>query len=99
PGEFAIGSGAVALIPRGPEFGGKIARVIFQKQPAVDPKAKRPAARPSNNVARLEFATRPTERLTLDAPVLTSLISGEREKRRPVALSALPPLMVDAVLS
>ena len=35
----------------------------------------------------------------LDAPVLTSLVSGEREKRRPVALSAIPPRMVQAVLA
>ena len=35
----------------------------------------------------------------LDAPVLTSLISGEREKRRPVALAAIPPRVTQAVLA
>jgi len=42
---------------------------------------------------------RASERLTLDAPVLTALISGEREKRRPVALGAMAPVMWQAVLS
>jgi penicillin-binding protein 1B len=40
-----------------------------------------------------------SDRLTLDAPVLTALISGEREKRRPVALGAMAPAMWQAVLS
>src|SRR5262249_17682637 len=33
------------------------------------------------------------------APVLTSLIDGEREKRRPVALAVIPPRVVNAVLA
>src|SRR5207253_8790442 len=41
-----------------------------------------------------------TERLTLDAPVLTALGSGaEREKKRAVALSVIPERMVQAVLA
>src|SRR5262249_6936676 len=40
-----------------------------------------------------------TERLILESPVLTSLINGEREKRRPVALSAIPERMTQAVLA
>src|SRR5438309_2091160 len=39
------------------------------------------------------------ERLTLDAPVLSAIVAGEREKRRPVALSAMNPRMVEAVLA
>src|SRR6185295_13065188 len=34
PGEFALGSGVVTLVPRGPEFKGEVARVIFQKPAA-----------------------------------------------------------------
>ena len=33
----------------------------------------------------------------LDAPVLTALAGGEREKRRAVALSAIPERMREAV--
>jgi membrane peptidoglycan carboxypeptidase len=50
----------------------------------------RPAAR-----AGIEI----TERLILDAPVLTSLGQGEREKRRAVALSVIPDRMRQAVLA
>src|SRR5439155_20589651 len=53
----------------------------------------------SDRVERLELAGSASERLTLDAPVLTSLINGEREKRRPVALKAIPPRVVEAVLA
>ncbi len=31
PGEFAIGAGAIALIPRAPEFKGQVVRVVFQR--------------------------------------------------------------------
>src|SRR6185295_9589017 len=48
---------------------------------------------------RLELGTKATERLVLDAPVLTALGSGERAKRRPVALTAIPQRMTQAVLA
>ena len=101
PGEFALGQGTVAILPRGPEFKGKAVRVVFQRTPASDVRsaARRTAPpRPADRVLQLELATRPSERLTLDAPVLTAL-GGEREKRRPVALSAIPERMVQAVLA
>ena len=41
----------------------------------------------------------PAERLVLDTPLLTALTTGEREKRRPVALSAIPDRVVQAVLA
>ena len=95
PGEFAVGNGAVSLLPRGPQFKGQTVRVVFQR-----PGARRSAPpRPSNRVERLELGESASERLTLDAPVLTSLINGEREKRRPVALKAIPPRVVEAVLA
>jgi len=101
PGEFALGQGTVAILPRGPEFKGKAVRVVFQRTPASDVRsaARRTAPpRPADRVLQLELATRPSERLTLDAPVLTAL-GGEREKRRPVALSAIPERMVQAALA
>jgi penicillin-binding protein 1B len=101
PGEFSIGQGTVAILPRGPEFKGKAVRVVFQRTPTSDVRSttRRTAPpRPADRVLQLELATRPSERLTLDAPVLTAL-GGEREKRRPVALSAIPERMVQAVLA
>ena len=38
PGEFAVGPGIVALVPRGAEFNGQVARVVFQRPPIVDSK-------------------------------------------------------------
>ena len=103
-GEFAIGAGAVAIMPRVSELNGQAVRVIFQRPPAPDPKAaaraKKPAPPPRvpDRVQRLEIGTKPSERLVLDAPVLTAL-GGEREKRRPVALAAIPERMQQAVLA
>ena len=104
PGEFVVGSGDVTIMPRGAEFKGRSVRVVFQRPtPPAKPTARRPAkpAPPPvfDRVLALERDSRPTERLTLDAPVLTALISGEREKRRPVALAAIPSRMTQAVLA
>jgi penicillin-binding protein 1B len=101
PGEFAIVPGAVAIMPRAPQLKGQLVRVTFQRQtpPPVRPAARRAPPRPADRVLQLDLANHPSERLTLDAPVLTALVSGEREKRRPVALSAIPDRMVQAVLA
>ena len=102
PGEFAVGANAVAILPRSAEFKGQVVRVVFQRPAAAPVKpaaARRPPPRPLDRVQQLELGTRQSERLTLDAPVLTSLISGEREKRRPVALAAIPARMTQAVLA
>jgi penicillin-binding protein 1B len=101
PGEFAILPGAVAILPRGPETKGKVVRVLFQKPAKPDARAaaRRTPPRPPDRVDRLELGTQASERLTLDTPVLTSLIGGEREKRRPVALAAIPPRMTQAVMA
>src|SRR5205814_3919857 len=62
--------------------------------------SRRPARpRPADRVLQLEIANHPSERLTLDAPVLASLGGGEREKRRPVALAAIPERVKQAVLA
>jgi len=102
-GEFAIGNGAVSIVPRGADFKGQLVRVVFERPAPAAPRAaaarKPPPKRPADRVLQLELNARPSERLVLDAPVLTSLISGEREKRRPVALSAIPTRMTQAVLA
>jgi penicillin-binding protein 1B len=100
-GEFAIGQGAVAIMPRVPELKGQAVRVVFQQPPSPKPVAKgkkAPPPRVADRVQHVEVAGKTTERVTLDAPVLTAL-GGEREKRRPVALAAIPPRMQQAVLA
>jgi len=100
PGEFTIGDGAVSIMPRAKELAGQVVRVVFRAPaPPVRNAARRPAPRAADRVQRLEVGKRVPERLTLDAPLLTSLIAGEREKRRPVALAAIPPHVVQAVLA
>src|SRR5262249_25866543 len=102
PGEFAIGKGNVTIKPRGAELKGQIVRVVFQRPgtPEVKQVSRRtPPPKPPDRVDRLEGGTHPSHRGTPRAPVLTSLVSGEREKRRPVALSAIPQRMIQAVLA
>jgi penicillin-binding protein 1B len=100
-GEFAIGAGAVAIMPRVPELQGQAVRVVFQRPPDPRPVAKGkkvPPPRVADRVLRIEVGAKPSERVVLDAPVLTAL-GGEREKRRPVALAAIPARMQQAVLA
>ena len=107
PGEFAVGAGEVSIMPRSPTFKGQIVRVVFERPPAPSRAApgraapKKPPARPriADHVLQLELGSKITERLVLDAPVLTSLGQGEREKRRAVALSVIPDRMRQAVLA
>jgi penicillin-binding protein 1B len=95
PGEFAIAGGAVVIKPRPAELKGQPVRVVFQR-----PGVRRAAnARPPDRVFALELGGRPRDRVTLDAPLLTSLVNGEREKRRPVALAAIPDRLRQAVLA
>jgi penicillin-binding protein 1B len=101
PGEFVVGKGDVTILPRAAEFKGQSVRVIFERPPAPGRTTRRRPSPPppADRVLGLERASRATERLTLDAPVLTSLVTGEREKKRPVALAAIPPRMTNAVLA
>jgi penicillin-binding protein 1B len=102
PGEFAIGNGMISIRPRGTEFKGQVVKVVFQRPTVPDVRkaaARRPPPRPPERVQRLELGTKVSERLVLDAPVLTALAVGEREKRRPVALTAIPEHMQQAVLA
>ena len=50
-------------------------------------------------ISGLEAGERRTDKVTLDTPLLTALISTGREKRRQVPLSAIPSRMVQAVLA
>jgi penicillin-binding protein 1B len=102
PGEFSIGTGAVTVLPRPAQFKGQAVRVVFQKP---TPPPKRPPARPvrtppkpADHVEELQIGSQVSERLLLDAALLSSYVA-EREKRRPVALSALPAHVVQAVLA
>jgi penicillin-binding protein 1B len=93
PGEFAIGRGTIVLLPRDGADRGRLVRATFEvpKTAAV--------AIPGGRISDLRVDDRPAPRVTLDPPLLTALISSGREKRRRVALSAIPQRMVQAVLA
>ena len=101
PGEFSVVSTSVTIIPRVADLKGQLVRVDFQKpRPAVKDASRRaPPPKPADRIERLVVGRQSSERVTLEAPLLTSLVNGEREKRRPVALAAIPPHMVHAVLA
>lgn len=99
PGEFATGENAVALVPRTGDWAGRTVLATFTK-PAVVKAGARPAPAGTDRLVRLEvLAVGQRERVTLETPLLTSLMSGEREKRRQVQLKQIPPHVVNAVLA
>lgn len=93
PGEFTVGRDAVIIIPRDGDHRAQPVRIVFVARGA---KGAEPAA-----IDRIEVlgSKATTDRLTLDPPLITALITSAREKRRDVPLSAIPPHMVQAVLS
>jgi penicillin-binding protein 1B len=98
PGEFAQANNAVTIAPRTADMRGHTARVVYAR---TTPARGRTPARAPDRIDHVELDGKvaPDDRLTLDAPVLTSMVASEREKRRPVALSAISPLVVQAFLS
>jgi penicillin-binding protein 1B len=97
-GEFSIDGNAVALVPRTGDLGGRKVRAVFQR-PAVA-KAGGPPPAAADRLDRLEVpAGGRRDSITLDPPLLTALMSGEREKRRQVKLSTIPTHVVRAVLA
>ena len=95
-GEFAVGAGAVTVIPRGGNNQGEIVRIVFE-QPRVRQAGGAPGRRPRGRDSRGRPA--PMASVTLDPPLLTALMNTGREKRRQVPLSAIPPRMVQAVIA
>jgi penicillin-binding protein 1B len=100
PGEFAVAQNAVSLVPRSGAAAGKVVRATFSKPPAMKPGAP-PRPPGTDRLERLEvLAVGPRDSVTLEPPVLTSLMTGdEREKRRQVQLKQIPPHVVNAVLA
>jgi penicillin-binding protein 1B len=97
PGEFAVDGRSVAFIPRGGEYARRPVIVSFTEPPVRKAASKVPP--PPTRVARIEIAGKRSSEVSLDPPVLSGLITGPREKRRRVALDAIPPRMQQAVLA
>jgi penicillin-binding protein 1B len=93
PGEFTVGRDAVVMIPRDGDRKGQLVRIVFA---ARGPKGAEPSS-----IDRVELVTgkKTVDRLRLDAPLITALVTEARVKRRDVPLSVIPPHMVQAVLA
>lgn len=98
-GEFAIDRHQVVINSRGGDQAGKIVTVAFPAPPVVKKKGAKPPPLPPQRITRIQVANRTVERVLLDAPLLTAMMAGSREKRRRVALEAIPARMQEAVLS
>jgi penicillin-binding protein 1B len=107
PGEFAVAGGLVTILPRAGTEAGKVVTASFEKPAPPQRKGRaQPIPTLSSRIEGLSVAGDGTgraapamNRVTLDAPMLTSLIRTSREKRRQVPLAAIPARMVQAVLA
>src|SRR5687768_11971576 len=93
PGEFTVGRDAVVMIPRDGERKRQLVRIVFAARTAK-------SAEPSW-IDRVELVAgkKTIDRLRLDPPLITALVTSAREKRRDVPLAAIPPHMLQAVLA
>ena len=98
-GEFAIDRHQVVILSRSGEQGGKPVTVSFPEPVVPKRKTAKPPPPPPQRIVKIQAGSRALERLTLDAPLLTAMMTGSREKRRRVALEAIPARMQEAVLA
>ena len=93
PGEFTIGQDAIVVIPRDGNRKGETLRLVFGGRV---PKGGEPT-----RIERIEAVKNKSsvERVILDAPLITALVTTGREKRRDVPLQVIPKPMVQAVLA
>jgi penicillin-binding protein 1B len=99
PGEFTVAENTVTLRPRSGAGAGKTFRATFNTPPAVKPGTPQPPGG-VDRLERLEvLGSGPRDSVALETPLLTSLMTGEREKRRQVRLAQIPPHVVNAVLA
>jgi penicillin-binding protein 1B len=93
PGEFTVGRDAMVLIPRDGDHKAQVVRLVFGGRPPRGTEATR------IDTIELPATKKQTDRITLDAPLITALVADAREKRRDVPLQVIPRPMVEAVLA
>jgi penicillin-binding protein 1B len=98
-GDFAIDRHTIVLLSRGGDQAGKVVTVAFPEPPVTRKKTAKPPPPPPQRIVRIQSAGKNLDHVTLDAPLLTALMSGTREKRRRVALDTIPERMQEAVLA
>lgn len=98
-GDFAIDRSTIVLLSRGGDQAGKAVTVSFPEPPVVRKKSAKPPPLPPQRIVKITAQQKSIERVTLDAPLLTAMMTGSREKRRRVALETIPTRMQEAVLA
>ena len=98
-GDFAIDRSTIILLSRGGNLAGKVVTVSFPAPPVPKKKSAKPPPLPPQRIVKIESGKKSIERVVLDAPLLTAMMTGSREKRRRVALETIPPRMREAVLA
>ena len=94
PGEFTVGREAMVLIPRDGDHKGRTVRLVFGGRPSKTTEPTRV------DTIELPPDRKSIERITLDPPLITALVTSDaREKRRDVPLQAIPRQMIQAVLA
>ncbi len=93
PGEFTVGRDAVVMIPRDGDRKGQLLRIVFAARTAK-------GAEPTS-ISHVELVSKKQrfDRIMLDAPLITALVTEAREKRRDVPLAVIPQTMLQAVLA
>ncbi len=102
PGEFSRLDDAITLIARGGDLTGRRLRVQVALQRAGLPARIGPDGKaiPTQAVSRIDVdGGGALDRVALDRPLLTTLITTGREKRRRVSLTLIPKHMIQAVLA
>jgi penicillin-binding protein 1B len=92
PGEFTVGRDTILVSPRGGSARGRLSRIHF----LVRGKDKEPSG--IDFIEGVE-SRKKTDRLELDTPLITALITTGREKRRDVPLAKIPRQVIEAVLA
>jgi len=102
PGEFGRIDNLLTLLPRGGDQSGRTIRATFRPLNSREAGPVGPDGKmvPTTVIDKIEIVGgRPVEAVRLEQPLMTALVTANREKRRSVSLSLLPKVMVHAVLA
>ena len=103
PGEFAAVDEVVTLVPRGGTHRNRPVRATFRRVRQRNSKQKpmvRAAEDVTGPITRLEVGGKPAARVTLESPLLTTLINGQPSRNGVrCRWAAIPTRMVQAVLA
>jgi penicillin-binding protein 1B len=95
--EFAISANSITVRPREGTLANRVVRITFPPRPAAR-RGSATAAR--RGIRQIEIVGKgAADSVRLDAPLLTALMTGAREKRRHVPLATIPERMRDAVIA